>query len=85
MAPPCDGARSPADASARALACWSPNGDRVTLEKPSEELLTTWMRQGLSVTWTPYPDPKSVERALIERMKPPLDVDHNGTHRGCAG
>jgi len=57
----------------------------VTLEKPSEELLTTWMRQGLSVTWTPYPDPKSVERALIERMKPPLDVDHNGTHRGCAG
>lgn len=64
--------------------CWSPNGDRVTLEKASEARLTTWMRKLLYVSWTPHPDPKSVEAEVINILGPPCNVDHNHHHPNCS-
>jgi hypothetical protein len=61
-------------------ACWSPNRDRVTLQKPSEARLTEWMRSRLHVSWAQHPSPKSVEADVIKILGPPCNVDHNEHH-----
>lgn len=50
--------------------------DRVVLVDEDEARLTDWMTTNLRVTWTEYPTPRDVEPALIERLVPPLNVDH---------
>lgn len=53
--------------------CWT---DRVVLVDEDEARLTDWMTINLRVTWAEYPTPRDVEPALIERLAPPLNVDH---------
>lgn len=62
------------------VACWSPNGDRVTLEKQSEARLTAWMRQVLHVSWVPHPQPRTIEAEVIGLLGPACNVDHNEHH-----
>jgi hypothetical protein len=49
--------------------------DRVVLVPKDEQRLTSWMHQHLALTWIEHPEPKSLESALIARLRPPLNVD----------
>ena len=62
------------------VARWSPNGDRVTLDAPSEAQLMSWMRDSMHVTWIPYPAPSAAERSVIQLLGPPCNVDYNEQH-----
>lgn len=54
---------------------------RVVLVPDDERRLTAWIREHLSVTWVEHADPDAVEPAVIRAMRPPLNIDHNQTHR----
>lgn len=56
--------------------------DRVVLVPEDEERLTAWMHEHLTLTWAEHPDPLPVERELISRLNPPLNVD--GASAGAA-
>ncbi len=59
----------------------TPHGrPRPTLDRDSESLLTAWMREHLVVTWAAHPRPWDVERDVIIRLRPPLNVEHNAAH-----
>lgn len=49
--------------------------DRVVLVPDDELRLTAWMHDHLVLTWTEQPDPRTLEPALITRLRPPLNVD----------
>ncbi|MGQ4383491.1 GIY-YIG nuclease family protein [Streptomyces sp. SAS_270] len=49
--------------------------DRVVLAPEDEQRLTNWMHGHLGLTWSELPDPAPVEKALISRLYPPLNVD----------
>ena len=53
---------------------------RVVLLRDDERRLTTWMRTHLRVTWCPHPLPRTVERAVIAALQPPLNQEHNTAH-----
>lgn len=38
--------------------------------------LTSWMTLNLRVSWCEHPMPREVEGRIIERLAPPLNVDH---------
>jgi hypothetical protein len=62
---------------------WTPitTGDsRPTLDRPSEALLTAWMRENLAVTWAVHDRPWDVEAAVIAQLSPPLNIEQNGDH-----
>ena len=48
--------------------------DRVVLVPEDEVRLTTWMRRHLWLTTALHPEPRTVERQLIERLRPPLNI-----------
>jgi hypothetical protein len=50
--------------------------DRVVLVDEDEVRLSSWMETNLRVSWCEHPTPRTVERAIIERLAPPLNVDH---------
>ncbi|MDN5852232.1 MAG: GIY-YIG nuclease family protein [Actinomycetia bacterium] len=50
--------------------------DRVVLIDEDEARLTRWMEKNLRVSWCQHPTPREVEAQLIERLAPPLNVDH---------
>lgn len=50
--------------------------DRVVLVDEDEPRLTSWMTTHLRVSWCEHPAPRDVEAAIIERLAPPLNVDH---------
>ncbi len=41
-----------------------------------EARLTSWMEANLRVSWCEHPDPGEVEPLIIERLAPPLNVEH---------
>jgi hypothetical protein len=49
--------------------------DRVVLVPEDEQRLTDWMHRNLTLTWSERPEPVPLERALISRLRPPLNVD----------
>ncbi|MGW6891067.1 GIY-YIG nuclease family protein [Streptomyces chartreusis] len=49
--------------------------DRVVLIPKDEERLTRWMHQHLTLTWSEHEDPVPLEKELISRLRPPLNVD----------
>ncbi|GHK01029.1 hypothetical protein SY2F82_28260 [Streptomyces sp. Y2F8-2] len=49
--------------------------DRVVLAPVDERRLTDWMHRHLTLTWCEHPDPVPLERVLISRMRPPLNVE----------
>lgn len=61
---------------------WSPEwrAGRPQHDVPSEAALTAWIRTNLFVTWVEHPAPKSVERAVILNLGPPLNHGHNRKH-----
>ncbi|WP_329440428.1 GIY-YIG nuclease family protein [Dietzia cinnamea] len=50
--------------------------DRVVLIAEDEARLTAWMQSHLRLSWCEHPDPVEVERAVIARWAPPLNIDH---------
>lgn len=50
--------------------------DRVVLVDEDEARLTNWMETNLRVSWCEHPRPRDVESAIIERLVPPLNLDH---------
>lgn len=56
--------------------------DRVVLVTEDEQGLTGWMHRHLTLTWSEHPDPGTLEKALIARLRPPLNVD--GAEHGTA-
>ncbi|PWI14429.1 hypothetical protein DI272_09890 [Streptomyces sp. Act143] len=56
--------------------------DRVVLVTEDEQRLTDWMHRHLTLTWSEHPDPVPLEKALISRLRPPLNVD--GADHGVA-
>lgn len=57
--------------------------DRVVLVDEDEVRLTSWMETNLRVSWCEHPTPRDVERAIIEDLALPLNVDHaSGSARG---
>ena len=54
--------------------------DRVVPVDADETRLSEWMRTHLRVTWALHPDPKAVERAVIEEFGSPLNQEHNQAH-----
>lgn len=56
--------------------------DRVILLPDDEIRLTTWMRQHLRLTTALHPEPRTIERQLIERLHPSLNIE--GTAAGPA-
>jgi len=50
--------------------------DRVVLIAEDEARLTAWMQSNLRLSWCEHPDPVEVERAVIARWAPPLNLDH---------
>lgn len=55
--------------------------DRVVLVDEDEVRLTAWMDEHLRLTWCAASEPRRVEAALIERLRPPLNVEHaSGPH-----
>jgi len=50
--------------------------DRVVLVDEDELRLTSWMTAHLRISWCEHPAPRDVEAAVIERLAPPLNVDH---------
>jgi hypothetical protein len=48
--------------------------DRSVLTAEDNRALTTWQRQHLRLTWVAHPEPWTVEHAVIERMRPPLNL-----------
>lgn len=57
-----------------------PSSDRAVLTKPSEAVLTQWIKRNLSLTCVTHPAPKVVEGEVIRDMKPPCNLDHNSGH-----
>jgi hypothetical protein len=56
--------------------------DRVVLVDDDEVRLTDWMTTNLRVSWCQHPTPRDVEAAIIEMLRPPLNIDHaSGTAR----
>ncbi|WP_322761872.1 GIY-YIG nuclease family protein [Frankia sp. Cr2] len=57
--------------------------DRVVLVPDDENRLTAWMHKHLYLTTVHHPAPRTIERQLIERLKPPLNIEGatNGTAR----
>jgi len=49
--------------------------DRVVLVPEDEVRLTTWMHKHLWLTTALHPEPRTVERQLIERLRPPLNIE----------
>jgi hypothetical protein len=56
--------------------------DRVVLVTEDEQRLTGWMHRHLTLTWSEHPAPGPLEKALISRLRPPLNVD--GAEHGVA-
>ncbi|MER8010335.1 GIY-YIG nuclease family protein [Streptomyces sp. NPDC094149] len=54
--------------------------DRVVLTPEAEQRLTDWMHRHLSLTWSESPEPAPMEKALLSRLRPPLNV--NGIDQG---
>jgi hypothetical protein len=50
--------------------------DRVVLVDEDEVRLTSWMATNLRVSWCEHPTPREVEAMIIEKLAPPLNVDH---------
>lgn len=50
--------------------------DRVVLVDEDEARLTSWMEANLRVSWCEHPTPRDVESTIIERLVPPLNLDH---------
>ncbi|MFC0453380.1 GIY-YIG nuclease family protein [Rhodococcus jostii] len=50
--------------------------DRVVLTDSDETRLTAWMDTHLRLSWSEHPNPRQVEQAIIEKLTPPLNVDH---------
>ena len=61
---------------------WQPfwGTDRAQLSKVHNEALHSWMRSHLKVAWLAYPEPWTVEEAVIAAMKSPLNVKDNKSH-----
>jgi len=55
---------------------------KMSLTKPLELQLTSWMLDRLTVTWVVHPAPSSVESQIINDVLPPLNSDfaHRGTY-----
>jgi hypothetical protein len=49
---------------------------RVVLVDADESRLTRWMTERLHVSWAEHPTPREVEPGVIERLRPPLNVEH---------
>lgn len=54
--------------------------DRVVPIDADEARLSEWMRAHLRITWAVHPEPKAVERAVIEALGSPLNQEHNKAH-----
>ncbi|WP_409372194.1 GIY-YIG nuclease family protein [Rhodococcus wratislaviensis] len=50
--------------------------DRVVLTDSDETRLTAWMDTHLRLSWSEHPNPRQGEQAIIEKLTPPLNVDH---------
>lgn len=50
--------------------------DRVVLIDSDEIRLTAWMDTHLRLSWSEHTAPREVEQAIIEKLTPPLNVDH---------
>ncbi len=61
---------------------WQPYwaSDRALLRSEHNQELKHWIEQNLRVAWLAYPEPWTVERAVLERMQPPLNVNGNQNH-----
>lgn len=57
---------------------------RLTFGKDGEEQLSEWMAANAFVCWVEHPRPWKVEREIIERLQPPLNIEENAEHPFCA-
>jgi hypothetical protein len=62
---------------------WTPGltrGGRPALVAASETKLTAWMCENLQVSWAVCPRPRDIEAAVIRRLRPPRNSNHNAAH-----
>lgn len=60
---------------------WSPvMSDRPLLTKDDNAALSAWQRENLRLSWAVRPRPSEIERAIIEKLRPPLNLEGNRTH-----
>ena len=53
---------------------------RPVLVPQDEQRLSQWMAATLRLTWAAYPEPWTVEAAVIEQLQPPLNQADNRAH-----
>lgn len=53
---------------------------RPALAPEFEAQLNLFMARNLQVSWLAHDDPESVEKSVIERLMPPLNLDGNSSH-----
>ena len=56
---------------------------KVVLLAADNARLTAWMPEHLRVVWVGHPSPWSIEPAVVAKMQPPLNIDHNRSHPYC--
>lgn len=57
---------------------------RLTFGKEGEERLSDWMESNAFVCWVEHAEPWTIEEDVIERLRPPLNIERNAAHPFCA-
>jgi hypothetical protein len=58
---------------------------KVVLPLEENRALSEWQRRHLSLTFAPYPEPWTIEHAVIVQLKPPLNLAGNHGHPNHGG
>lgn len=61
----------------------TPSGKKIHWGK-GEDILSRWMDENARVVWTEWEEPRLDEKALIQKMKTPLNILKNKNHPFCA-
>jgi len=56
---------------------------RLTFGVEGEKKLSEWMEQNAFVCWVKHPRPWEVEKEIIKRLPPPLNIEGNAQHPFC--
>lgn len=61
---------------------WEPvaRGKKALLKPEDNQELTRWQHQHLQLCWATHPEPWTIEREVIQRLQPPLNVEGNRGH-----
>jgi hypothetical protein len=56
------------------------SGKRLTLTHQGEQWLDDWMDRNACVCWMEHPEPWTIERAFLETVSLPLNIQDNRHH-----